>query len=71
MKDVELTLGSNQIYNDHTLSFQFIIRVIGTIMALFLVNSSNYQNNMFLVYGVASLFLLVSGIARFTDIKNS
>jgi len=71
MKDMRSTLGTNQIYNDHTLSFQFIIRIIGTFMGLVLVNLSSYQNNMFLVYGVASLFILVSGIARFTNIKNN
>lgn len=71
MKDMRSTLGFNQIYNDNTLSFQFTIRVVGTLMGLILVNLSSYQNNMLLVYGVASLFLLVSGIARFTNIKDN
>lgn len=71
MKDMRSSLDENHIYNENTLSFQFIIRVVGTFIGLVLVNLSSYQNDMLIVYGLASLFLLISGLIRFTNIKNN
>ncbi len=71
MKEKSSIINTQQIYNQSTLQFQFIIRVIGTIVGLLLINVSTYHNNVIMVYGVAISFLVISILVRFTNIKDN
>ena len=71
MKEKSSIINTQQIYNKKTLQFQFIIRVIGTIVGLLMINISSYHNNLMMVYGVAILFLVISILVRFTSIKEN